>query len=132
MRFRETLRRKGSRAGLSALEVTIAMTIVSTILLASAKAFSTNFTAVNTAQSMTRGAVFLETVMEDLSVQPYENLAAFNGNRIYDGATAQRSSYAVDLTVFLAAVDLQQVQAVLTDLRTNREIARLTTLRSRR
>jgi hypothetical protein len=37
----------------------------------------------------------------------------------------------VDLTVFLAAVDLLQVQAVLTDLRTQKVIARVTTQRTR-
>lgn len=114
------------------LEVTIALTIVSTLLMASAGAFLSSISAVNAAQRRSVATVFLATVMEDLSAQTYADLPTFNGNRIYDKPTAAASNYAVDLTVFLTAVDLQQVQAVLTDLRTNREVGRLTTLRARR
>jgi type II secretory pathway pseudopilin PulG len=113
------------------LEVTIALTIVATLLMASAGAFLSSISAVNAAQRRSVATVFLETVMEDLSAQAYVDLPSFNGNRIFDRPTAAASSYAVDLTVFLTAVDLQQVQAVLTDLRTNRVVGRLTTLRSR-
>ena len=117
---------------MTVIEVTIALTIVCTILVAAAGGFWTSISAVKTAQKTSRATVFLETVMEDLSAQPYDSLLAFNGNRIYDQAAAANASYSVDLTVFLAAVDLEQIQAILTDLRTNREVARLTTLRSRR
>lgn len=122
----------GERAGISVIEVTIAMTVSCTVLLATAGAFASSLSAVHSSQRTTQATVFLESVMEDLSAQTYDNLPAFNGNRIFDQATANRSNYAVDLTVFLASVDLQQIQATLTDLRTNREIGRLTTLRSRR
>lgn len=66
------------------------------------------------------------------SAQPYDALPTFNGNRIYDQTTPSSSSYSVDLTVFLAALGLQQIQAVLVDLRTNRELCRVTTLRADR
>ena len=117
---------------MTVLEVTIALTIVSTVLMASAGAFFTSIRAVDGAQRRSRATVFLETVMEDLSAQTYPNLAAFNGNRIFDQATLAQSNYAVDLTVFEVAVDLSQIQARLLDLRTNREISRATTQRSRR
>ena len=124
--------RLGAKAGLTVLEVTIAMSITATVLLASAAAFTSSLASVNSAQRTLRGAAFAETVMEDLSAQPYDNLATFNGNRVYDEATAGASHYAVDVSVFAAAVDLIQVRATLTDLRTNRVLGRVTTLRSRR
>jgi type II secretory pathway pseudopilin PulG len=120
------------RAGMTVLEVTIALTIVSTVLLASAGAFLSSIVAVNAAQRTSRATVFLETVMENLSAQAYDDLIAFNGNRVYDQATSADSNYEADLSVFVSAVDLLQVQVVLLDVRTNQEIGRLTTLRSRR
>lgn len=128
----QTVRRAGRRAGISVIEVTIAVSVACTVLLATAGAFASSLTAVHSSQRTSQATVFLETVMEDLSAQTYDNLPAFNGNRIYDQGTANRSNYAVDLTVFLASIDLQQVRARLVDLRTNREIGRLTTFRSRR
>ena len=121
-----------SRAGLTLLEVSIALLIVCSVLMASASAFLTNISAVSSAQRRSRATLFLETVLEDLSAQDYDNLAAFDGNQVFDQATLARSNYTVDLTVFLAAVDLMQVRAVLTDRRTNLEVGRVTTLRSRR
>ena len=120
-----------SRAGITLLEVTIAIIVIATVLLTSAGAFTTSLRGVNRAQLQSRGAVFLQTVMEDVGAQPYANLSAFNGNRIYDKATATTSNFSVDLTVFVAAVDLQQVRAVLTDLRTQRVLARVSTVRTR-
>jgi Tfp pilus assembly protein PilV len=133
MRFRwgRTRRTRGN-SGLTVLEVTIAFTIVSTVLLASGGAFSSTINATRNAQSRSRGSVFLDTVMEDLAAQSYDGLLAFNGNKIYDGPTAARSNYSVDITTFLSAVDLIQVQAVLKELRTNRELGRVTSLRTRR
>jgi hypothetical protein len=125
-------RRRGGNAGLTVVEVALAFTIVCTVLMASAGAFSSGLMAVRNAQSRSRGTVFLETVMEDLAAQPYDGLLAFNGNTIYDGPTAVRSNYSVDVTAFLAAVDLIQVQAVLKNVRTNKEISRVSTLRTRR
>jgi prepilin-type N-terminal cleavage/methylation domain-containing protein len=128
-------RRRGlsrARAGLTLLEVSIALLIVCSVLTASASAFLTNISAVSSAQRRSRATLFLETVLEDLSAQDYDNLAAFDGNQVFDQATLARSNYTVDLTVFLAAVDLMQVRAVLTDRRTNLEVGRVTTLRSRR
>jgi Tfp pilus assembly protein PilV len=119
-------------SGLTVLEVTIAFTVVATILLAAAGSFSSSITAVKSAERRSRGSVFLETVMQDLSAQPYDNLLAFDGDHLIDGATAAQSSYAVDLTVFVAAVDLVEIQAVLRDQNAAREVCRVTTLRSRR
>lgn len=107
------------------------MVIVATVLLSSVGSFTTSLRGVNGAQRQSRGSLFLETVMEDLAAQPYANLPSFNGNRFYDRTNATASNFSVDLTVFLAAVDLQQVQAVLTDVRSQRVLARVTTMRTR-
>ncbi len=117
---------------MTVLEVTIALAITATVLLASAAAFMTSIAAVNSAQRTSRGALFAETVMEDLGAQPYANLAAFNGNTMFDGATLATSQFTVGLTIFTVAVDLIQVRAVLTDRHTGRELGRLTTLRANR
>ena len=120
------------RSGITILEVTIAFAILSTVLLASAEGFTSSLLATRGAQSRSRGTVFLDTVMEDMYAQSYDGLLAFNGNKVYDQATLARSNYSVDLTTFLAGVDLIQVQGLLKDLRTGREIGRVTSMRTRR
>jgi hypothetical protein len=114
------------------LEITITLTIVTTVLMAAAGALLSSLSAVSSAARTSRATVFLETVMEDLSAQPYDNLLAFNGNTIFDQATAADSNYSCNLTVFTAAVDLLQIDVVLRDMRGNREIGRVTTLRCSR
>jgi Tfp pilus assembly protein PilV len=113
------------------LEITIALLVMSVTLMASAGAFTTSLRSVGRSQVQSRGGVFLQTVMEDVAAQPYANLLTLNGTRVYDHANAASSTFSVDLTVFLASVDLQQVQAVLTDLRSQKVIARVTTMRTR-
>lgn len=125
-------RRARSRAGLTVLEITITLTIVTTVLMAAAGALLSSLSAVSSAQRTSRATVFLETVMEDLSAQPYENLLAFNGNTIFDGGTAAASNFDANVSVFTVAVNLRQIDVVLTDRRTNRDIGRVTTLRCAR
>jgi prepilin-type N-terminal cleavage/methylation domain-containing protein len=122
----------GERAGLTLLEVSIALAVIVTIMLGSAAGFGGSLKGVETAKRTSQAAVFLETVMEDLAAQPYDNLLAFNGNQIFDGGAAVSSQFAVTLTVVPVAIDLVQVHVVLTDLRTNRTIGKLATQRSRR
>ncbi|MBK7642576.1 MAG: hypothetical protein IPJ19_05925 [Planctomycetes bacterium] len=121
-----------TRAGFSVLEVTIALLIVSTVLVSLTGAFLTSAKAVHIANGTSRGTVFLQSVMEDLSAQPFDALPSFNGNHIYDQPTAQRSTWSVDLAVFPVGVDLEQVDATLTALHGGRVISRVSTLRSRR
>jgi hypothetical protein len=105
---------------------------VTAVLTASAGALLTNLNSARTAQRTSRATLFLETVMEDLSAQSYDALQAFDGNRIFDGSDEAHSNYSVNLTVFQAGVGLLQVRALLTDLRNDREIGRLTTYRCAR
>lgn len=114
------------------LEVTIAMSVIMTILLASAGAFGSSIGAVNSARRTSRASLFLETVMEDVSAQSYANLFAFDGNQVYDHATAAVSEFQVGLTVTQAAIGLRRIDAVVTDLRNNREMGRVATLRAER
>jgi len=94
-------------------------------------AFSSNLIATEEAKRLTDGGLFLETVTEDVLAQDFDNLLALNGNQILDGANLASSEYRVDLTVFLAGIDLIQIQAVLTDLQSDHEIGRMGTLRRR-
>lgn len=118
--------------GLSIVEVTIAIAILFTGLMAAARTLASSVNVVNDARRTGRAALFLETVMEDVAAQPYADLLALDGNQIADGDTAAESSFRATLTVFQSAVDLIQVEAVLADARTGREMGRVTTLRSRR
>jgi len=126
------LRRSHAKSGLTVLEVMIALAITSTVLMATASAFSSSLSAANGALERTHGAVFLETVMEDVAAQPFDNLLALNGNHLYDQPSKQHSRYAVELRVFAAAVGLLQIEADLTDLAHDNVLCRVVTLRSRR
>lgn len=125
-------RRFGRRSGMSLLEVTIALAVVTTVLLGSAGAFSSSLAAVDRAKRMGRAAVFLETVMEDLSAQPYDDLPAFNGNRMFDHTSAADSQFSVGLSVFQSRVDLMQIDATVTDIARDEVVGGASTLRSRR
>ncbi len=124
--------RRRRRLGFTVLEVTIALLIVSTVLVSLTGAFLTSAQAVHSAKGSSRGTVFLQSVMEDLAAQPYDALPSFNGNRIFDKDTRQASNWSVDLSVFQTGVDLEQLDATLVDLHTARVIAQLSTLRSKR
>lgn len=130
----QTIRRsmRRARSGMTVLEVTIAVTIIAVLLMGSTTAFMSNIQGVQNARKQSRGGVFLRTVMEDVAAQSYADLPSLNGDRILDNANAAQSTFAVDLSVFVAGVDLMQVEAELRDLRTNKVLGRVVTLRSRR
>ncbi len=121
-----------SRAGLTMVEVTITMVIVITFMMSSVHAFSASLIGMQRARRMTEASVFLESVMENVAAQDFENLLALNGNDFFDNNDATDSQFSTRLVVFLAQVDLLQIRATLTDLRTGEQSATLTTLRSRR
>ncbi len=114
------------------LEITIAVAMAMTIMLGSAGAFGTSVKAVNEARRTSRGSLFLETVMEDLSAQAYDDLLSFNGNRIYDHGAAAESEFAIDIAVTQSAVSLRRIDAILSDARSGAEIGHVATLRSDR
>ena len=118
------------RSGLTLVEVTVALVLVTIVLLASATVFSSSLAATGQASRLATGSDFLETTMEEVGAQLYPNLLSLDGNRVFDNTDASDSNFAVDLTVFQVDVDLLQIRAVLSDLRTGREVTRLTTQRS--
>ncbi len=126
------IRARRSVAGLGLVEVTIAIAVLLTGLMATAHTLASSIHAVNEAQRTNRAAMFLGTVMEDVAAQPYANLLALDGNQLLDGPNVDRSNFTVGLTAFQSAADLIQVDAVLMDLRSGRETGRVTTLRARR
>lgn len=114
------------------LEVTIAMSIVAIVMLAAAAGFARNLGAVEQARTTTDAAIFLDTLIENVEAQAYDDLLSLNGNRVFSGTGPADSRYAVDLTAFLAGVDLIQIGAVLVELPSERELGRVTFQRSRR
>lgn len=121
-----------SRAGLSIVEVTIALAIVATVLAGASGALMSSFAAVRTADGLSSGTLFLESVLENLSLQPYDDLLSFHGNRLCDGSDEDHSRYAVELSVFESELGLMQIRAVLREVDGGRELGRVNTLRSAR
>lgn len=121
-----------TESGLTLVEISVAIVVASALLLASAGAFSSSLSAVSQAERTQTGALFLETTMEDVSAQPYENLLALHGNRVFSNTNADDSAHIVELSVFQAQVGLLQLSASLIDTRTDLEIGRVTMLRSTR
>ena len=129
---RTVKRRYRYGAGFTLVEVVVCSFILAVLLLSLAGAFSSNLMTTVSSRNLTEGAAFLESTMQSLDAQGYDGLLAMNGNRIFDDPVPANASFAVDLSVWESAVDLLQVRAVLTDLRTNRELVRVVTRRSRR
>jgi hypothetical protein len=113
------------------IEVSLSLAIVAILMLAAVSAFTSNLRAVGSAQTTTRASIFLEGTLENFSALGTDELLALNGNRFYDEVDAEHSSYAIDLEAFTAAVNLIQLQAVLVDLRNERVMGQVTTLRTR-
>lgn len=118
--------------GLTLIEVTISMLIVATVLLASARTFTSTLKISDQARRTTSAAMFLETVMEDVGAQPFSNVLSLNGETFFDGEDLGSSNNTLSLAVFLVEPNLLQVDAIATDLRTGRVVARLASQRSRR
>jgi len=121
-----------SKKGFTIAEVMVSSFIVALLFLAISTSFSTSLLSSSKSKIMTEASVFLETVMENLAAQGYDNLLAMNGNRFFDNANANAANYAVDLIVFSADISLLQMRASLIDLRTNQELAAIVTHRSTR
>ncbi|MFT4647518.1 MAG: hypothetical protein ACI9X4_000731 [Glaciecola sp.] len=134
MRLNKTLlpRLRGHRsnAGLSMVEVMIAAGVASVLLMATAATFFGNMKSVGTAKSLTSGSIFLESVQENISAQPYQNLLALDGNAIFDDGVLDGSDFRADITTFQTGIGLIQIRVALVELSSNRELGRLVTLRS--
>ncbi len=124
--------RSSRRAGLTLIEVSISVAIVIVLLLASAAAFGESLKAVDNAQRLDAGALFLDTTLESVGAVAFDDLLALDGNVITDGADPANSNFSVQLGVTPVGISLLQVSAILTDLRTGRRVGSVNTLRSAR
>ncbi|MFT7670478.1 MAG: prepilin-type N-terminal cleavage/methylation domain-containing protein [Planctomycetota bacterium] len=124
--------KRSRRCGLSLLEVTIAMAVLSAILMATASAFSTTMQVTDQARRTTGGAIFLDATLENISALNYNELLVLDGNVVFDAETVAESNYSVSLSIFQSDVNLIQVTAALNDLETGGVIGRLGSLRSGR
>lgn len=124
--------RKKRNQGITLVEVIISAALLAILFLALASSFGMNLKSVSTAKDMVQATLFLETTMQSLSAQSYDNLLAMNGNQFYSRTDATDSKYRIDLAVFTSQVDLLQVRAVLSDNKRNMELSRIMTNRSRR
>lgn len=118
------------QAGLTLVELIIASGIIAVLLLASASAMSESVDSTTMSRDLTQGALFLESVQEDLATVTANDIMAMNGQDIFMTLPAANSRYRVQVTTFLAAVDLVQVRLSLLDNRTGRQVAAVSTLRA--
>lgn len=128
--LRAPLRRR--RAGLTLIEISVAIAIIGGVLLASASAFTTALRGTDQAARTAQGTIFLDATLQNVAAQNYDNLLSLDGNDIFDATDINDSEYGIRLSVFLSQVDLIQIDAVLTDLQLGRVAGRVTTLRTRR
>lgn len=114
------------------VEVLVATVIITLLMLTTSVALSNDLGTVSRAEKVTDAGLFLSSIVEDLGEQSYANLLAMNGNQFFDRNDADDSRFSVQLSVFLTAADLLQVELILTDLETGRELGRAATLRTNR
>ncbi len=120
------------KRGFTLIEVVVSASLMSVFFLAMAGTFTSNFMAVEKARNLTNAASFLETTMENLHGQGYDQLLAMNGDVFYNGNGPGDSLFSAQLTVSPVSIGLVKVKLVLRELRTGREITRIVTYRSKR
>ena len=108
----------------------IASGIIAVLLLASAAAMGESVESSNTSRKLVHGAVFLESVQEDLSSLSPAELLAMNGQQVYSNDDWDDAGFRVEITVFYAAVELLQVEMELVDQNVNRTVATVHTMRA--
>jgi prepilin-type N-terminal cleavage/methylation domain-containing protein len=119
-----------SQAGLTLVELIIAAGIIAVLLLASASALGESVDSTTMSRELTQGALFLESVQEDLATVSPNDILSMNGQQIFMTEPNADSKYRVEISTFLAAVDLVQVRLALLDNRTGRRVAAVSSLRA--
>lgn len=120
----------GARAGLSLVELVIAAGIIAVLLLASAAAMGESVESTETSKRLVRGAVFLESVQEDLAALSASELLAMNGQSVHSSEDWNDAAYRVEISVFYAAVELLQVELALVDQNAARVMATVHSMRA--
>lgn len=121
----------GRQAGLTIVELVIASGIIAVLLLASAAAMGESVESTTRSRELGRGAVFLESIQEDIAALTPAELLAMNGQRVYSNAsTWQDAHYRVEVTVFNSTVRLLQVELRLIDQVSDHAVASVHTMRA--
>ncbi len=118
------------QAGLSLVELIIAAGIIAVLMLASAAAMGESVDSTNMSRDLTQGALFLETVQEDLTAVASADILTLNGQQIFSNDDQATARFRVDITTFMAAIDLAQVRLTLVDQVTGRNVATVNSLRA--
>lgn len=108
----------------------MASAVVAVLLLATAASLGENVDATQTSQNLMGGAVFLESVQEDLASLGGPELLAMNGQSVFSTNDPARADFQCVITVFQSTVSLLQVELRLVDLEAGRDIATIHTLRA--
>ncbi|QDV06530.1 hypothetical protein Poly30_20400 [Planctomycetes bacterium Poly30] len=119
-----------SRAGLTIVELVIAAGIMAVLLLASAGAMGESVDSTKLSRNLTQGALFLESVQEDLTAVASSDLLSMNGQQIFATEPRADAKYRVDITTFMASIDLVQIRLALIDQSTGRRVATVNSLRA--
>ncbi len=118
------------QAGPSLVELIIAAGIIAVLMLASAAAMGESVDSTNMSRDLTQGALFLETVQEDLTAVASADILTLNGQQIFSNDDQATARFRVDITTFMAAIDLAQVRLTLVDQVTGRNVATVNSLRA--
>lgn len=119
-----------SRAGLTMVELVIAAGIMAILLLASAGAMGESVDSTRMSRELTQGALFLESVQEDLTAVEPGDLLSMNGQQIFATEPRADAKYRIDITTFMAAINLVQIRLSLVDQATGRRVAAVNSLRA--
>ncbi|WP_145196790.1 hypothetical protein [Planctomycetes bacterium Poly30] len=112
------------------VELVIAAGIMAVLLLASAGAMGESVDSTKLSRNLTQGALFLESVQEDLTAVASSDLLSMNGQQIFATEPRADAKYRVDITTFMASIDLVQIRLALIDQSTGRRVATVNSLRA--
>lgn len=121
---------RAARAGLTLIELVIASGIIAVLLLASAAAMGENVESSEASKNLVRGAVFLESVEEDLASLSTAELLAMNGQRVYSSDAWNDAKFRAEVTCFYSTVQLLQLELRLVDQTTGGVVATIHTLKA--
>jgi len=121
---------RAAQAGLTIVELVIASGIIAVLMLASAAAMGENVQSSEASKNLVRGAIFLESVQEDLASLTTSELLAMNGQRIYSEDSWNNAKFRVEVTCFNSSVQLLQLELRLVDQTSGGAVATIHTLKA--
>ncbi len=112
------------------IELMISAGIIAILLLASAGAMGESLDSTKQSRNLTQGALFLESVEEDLTAVSASDLLSMNGQRIFSTEPQDDALYRIEITTFTASIDIVQIRLSLVDHGTGRRVAAVDSLRA--